>query len=187
MLGGSNQKKKSNTSTSATEEEKILYKILLEHFDGNTTAVLGIMCNVQYESGFKANNLENINNRAWGITDQEYTDAVNDGSLTKEEFIKDAWGSNVRESLKNGKWVNPDGGYGFCQFTTYDKKKSLYEYCKKWFSDGGEGEGEDFDISDPTMQANYICYLLDNDFKSIDTALKAITGTESSIYMAFKV
>ena len=46
----------------AEKEEKILWDMLMEHFDNNETAVLGIMCNIKEESGFKANNLEDINN-----------------------------------------------------------------------------------------------------------------------------
>nr|MCR5654455.1 hypothetical protein [Lachnospiraceae bacterium] len=35
-------------------EEKILWDMLMEHFDGNETATLGVMCNIKAESDFEA-------------------------------------------------------------------------------------------------------------------------------------
>ncbi len=167
---------------SATAEEIILWNALMEHFEDNETAVLGIMCNAYYESGFLPNNLENTNNTVWGISDEEYTDAVNDGTLTREQFSKDMWGDSCRGYDSRYGWVNPDGGYGYCQFTSFDKKDGLYQYALDYF-DYGIGEGQDFDISDATMQANYICYLLDGEYSDLDEQLRAATTIADATYV----
>ena len=166
-----------SSTTSATYEEAIIYQTLLDHYDGNTTPVLGIMCNIQHESGFKANNLENTNNYNWGISDEEFTASVNSGEITKEDFCKSTYNGMTNGYYNGyGQWVNTNGGYGFCQYTAYNKKESLYNFATEWFSEGGTGEGNSFNIADPDMQANYIVYLLENDYSYIDERLKAITG-----------
>lgn len=179
MIGGGGS---SSSNSSATQDEIILYNTLMEHFEDNETAVLGIMCNVYYESSFHANNLEDFNNGVWGISDEEYTDAVNDGTLTREQFSKDMWGGSCLGIPKPGGWYNPNGGYGLCQFTSYDKKDGLYQYALDYY-DFGIGEYQDFNIGDATMQANYICYLLDGEYSDLDTQLREATTVEDATYV----
>ena len=50
-------------------------------------AVAGIMGNLQAESGYLPNNLENVANNRLGITDAEFTAMVDDGTVTRDEFI----------------------------------------------------------------------------------------------------
>ena len=194
VLAGKNVKDNSiqNTSYSSSAEQKIIYNKLREHFGDNENAILGIMCNIQYESGFYANNLENVNNENWGVSDPEYTDKVNRGFnaeegtedvVTKEDFIKSTYMGSTDGHYEGTYWKNPNGGYGYCQYTDYNEKKRFYEYAANWFSDDGEGKGKSFDISDPDMQASYIVYMLENYIQHIDTALKSANSLVDAVYI----
>ncbi len=176
-------KSSTSKSSSGSSEQKILWNTLMKHFDDNEIATLGIMCNIKYESGFKANNLEDQNNERWNISDTEYTDMLNDESISKDEFCRSSYNGSTTGYNNGLGWVNCDGGYGYCQYTSYEKKSSLYDYATDWFSDTGKGKGKDFNIANPTMQANYIVYLLEHDFKSIDTKLKNATSVYDAVYI----
>ena len=70
-------------------------------------AVLG---NIQAESAFVPNNLEDTKNRSLGLTDEQYTQQVDDG--TYMNFVHDA------------------GGYGLPQWTYYTRKSNFLKYAK---------------------------------------------------------
>ena len=76
-------------------------------------AVIGLMANIQAESNFKANNLQNTGNSKLKMTDEEYTKAVDSGTYSFSKFIRDSQ------------------GYGLVQHTFWTRKQSLYEYMKK--------------------------------------------------------
>ena len=164
-------------------EEKLLWNTLMEHFDNNETAVLGIMCNIKEESQFKANNLEDINNEIWKISDSDYTKAVNKGKM-KDDFIQSKYkGKTSGYMTSHGKWHNINGGYGYCQYTAYDNKKALYEYAENWFSKDGKGRWKRFNIADPEMQASFIVYLLENDLSDIDSELRNAENVPDAVYI----
>ena len=70
-------------------------------------AVLG---NIQAESAFIPNNLQDSYNRALGMTDEQYTNAVDNGTYTN--FVYDS------------------AGYGLAQWTYWSRKKALLEFKK---------------------------------------------------------
>ena len=115
-------------------EEQYLYKLLMEHFDGNETATIGVMCNIRAESRFEAHNLEDYNNDIWDIDDETYTEKVNKKSIDKKDFAE-----SRNDNMSNGyyneydQWVNRDGGYGYAQYTAYVKKEELYLFAENWF------------------------------------------------------
>lgn len=76
-------------------------------------AVAGVMGNIDVESGFNPQNLQNAYEKEskLGMTDAEYTKAVDDGSYTN--FIKDS------------------AGYGLCQWTFWSRKQNLLEFAKE--------------------------------------------------------
>ena len=74
---------------------------------GNTLGVAGLMGNIQAESAFIANNLQNSYNQKWGIDDITYTNEVD---ASTRSFI--------------------GGGYGICQWTSSGRKQGLYDLCK---------------------------------------------------------
>lgn len=76
----------------------------------NDYAIAGIMGNLYAESALRANNLQNTYSKKFGMTDEEYTAAVDNGTYTN--FIKDC------------------AGYGLAQWTYWSRKQALYNYCK---------------------------------------------------------
>ncbi|MCM1439698.1 MAG: phage tail tip lysozyme [Roseburia sp.] len=70
----------------------------------------GIMGNLYGESGIIPNNLQNTYNTKFGMTDVEYTNAVDKGTYTK--FVTDS------------------AGYGIAQWTNSTRKKNLLDYAK---------------------------------------------------------
>ncbi len=145
-------------------EEQNLWDVLMDHFGGNKTAVLGVMCNLNAESKFKAACLEDYNNRMWGIDDEYYTMRVNKRTIEREDFAQSRW-DGISTGYFNAyqEWVNRDGGYGYAQVTAYDKKDDLYKFADYWFSPGGRGEDYLFNIADPKMQAMFLINILQSE------------------------
>ncbi|MCR5586660.1 MAG: hypothetical protein K6F77_03920 [Lachnospiraceae bacterium] len=176
--------KKKYKDYSNVSEEKILWNLLMKHFNNNKTAVLGVMCNLEAESHMIAANLEDYNNDLWDIEDSEYTDLVNKQEIIKKDFIE-----SRKSGATNGyynqyeEWVNTDGGYGYGQYTSYVKKRALYRFAEAWFGPGGNGEKYKFNIGDPEMQANYLIYLLESkDYKNMDELLKNAVNIADACY-----
>lgn len=163
-------------------EEELLWKVLYRHFDGNETAVMGIMCNLKAESDFRAGNLENLNNNRWNVDDETYTDEVNKGLVTREDFLLSRYKGDTEGFVnKYLEWVNVDGGYGYVQCTSYEKKEQLFSFAEAWFDEGGPGEYRHFNIADPEMQANFIVFLLESpEYKDVDQMLRfSLTEAEA--------
>lgn len=76
----------------------------------NEYAVAGLMGNLFAESGLKSNNLQNSYNKSLGLTDEEYTSRVNNGTYTN--FVKDK------------------AGYGLAQWTFHSRKQALLNFAK---------------------------------------------------------
>lgn len=68
------------------------------------------MGNLYAESGLNSCNLQNTYNTKFGMTDAEYTAAVDNGSYTD--------------------FVNDKAGYGLAQWTYYSRKQALIDYAK---------------------------------------------------------
>jgi hypothetical protein len=68
------------------------------------------MGNLYAESGLKASNLQNTYEKKLGMTDAEYTAAVDSGKYTN--FVKDS------------------AGYGLAQWTYWSRKQALLEFAK---------------------------------------------------------
>ena len=76
----------------------------------NDYGVAGLMGNLYAESGLKPMNLQNSSERSIGMTDEEYTKAVDNGTYC--DFVTDR------------------GGYGLAQWTYWSRKKALLEYAQ---------------------------------------------------------
>ena len=68
-------------------------------------AAAAIMGNMEQESAFRSNNVEDRS----GISDELYTASVDNGSYSRQRFLSDAY------------------GYGLCQWTYYTRKIALYD------------------------------------------------------------
>lgn len=91
-----------------TNEEKIWN--FLKNKGLNDCAVAGIMGNLYAESGLRSDNLQNTYEKKLGMTDAEYTAAVDNGCYTN--FIKDC------------------AGYGLAQWTYWTRKQNLHNFAK---------------------------------------------------------
>lgn len=96
---------------------------------GNDFGVFGLMGNLMAESGLRANNLQNTYEKKLGMSDEEYTKAVDDGSYTN--FVRDS------------------AGYGLAQWTYWSRKENLLKYAKAYgCSIGDEDMQVDFLIGE---------------------------------------
>ena len=78
----------------------------------NPYGVAGLMGNIEAESAFIPINLQDAFEKRLAFTDRTYTDAVDTGIYSREQFTKDG------------------AGYGLAQWTYPTRKAGLYDYCK---------------------------------------------------------
>ena len=91
-----------------TNEEKIwnyLYSKIKNEY-----GVAGLIGNIRAESAFNPLNLQNSYNKRFGMTDEQYTKAVDNGSYSN--FVRDS------------------SGFGICQWTYWNRKQNLLNYAK---------------------------------------------------------
>ena len=166
----------------AQEQQMVTeYRILMEYFNGEEIPVIAIMCSIYRESRFYGNNLEGSANKQWNVTDEEYTDEINSGELTREEFDGHLYHGKhyLYWSKKYQDWKEGSCGYGIVGFTS--DKAALYDYAVEWFT-LGEGAGKDFDISDVKMQTKFVLYQLDHDnyFKGLKEKMISAASIEDA-------
>lgn len=116
-------------------------------------AAAGVVGNIQAESGFNSNNLQNSYNKKLGITDAEYVQRVDDGKITRSQFISSA-----------------HGGFGLCQWTYRTRKAGLYDYAKKL------GKS----IGDEEMQLGFLWVELSGGYKGVLNAINAAKTVKES-------
>lgn len=134
----------------ATDNEKAIWDYLYGKI-GNAYGVAGLMGNLYAESALRPNNLQNTYEKKLGMTDAQYTAAVDDGSYTN--FIKDS------------------AGYGLAQWTYWSRKQDLLNFAK------ASGKS----ISDLSMQLGFIWKELSEGYKSLLKTLQNATSvTEAS-------
>lgn len=129
--------------------EKIVWDYLIEHI-GNPYGVAGLMGNLWAESGFKPTNLQNSYEKKLGMTDAEYTAAVDDGSYTG--FATDR------------------AGYGLAQWTNSARKSNLHDFAKD------EGKS----IGDLRMQLDFLMHEMQGYKTVLDTLRTATSVQEAS-------
>lgn len=77
---------------------------------GNPHGVAGLMGNLYVESGLRPDNLQNTYEKKLGMTDAQYTAAVDDGAYTN--------------------FVHDSAGYGLAQWTYWSRKQNLLEFAR---------------------------------------------------------
>ena len=90
-------------------EEKVWFALIGAGYDEYATA--GAMGNFMKESGFKSNNVQNSYESRVG-SDEVYTQKVNSGAYSRQQFISDS------------------AGYGLAQWTYSSRKAGLYDLAK---------------------------------------------------------
>ena len=117
----------------------------------NDYGIAGLMGNLYAESGLRSCNLQQTYEKKLGMTDAEYTAAVDAGTYTN--FVKDS------------------AGYGLAQWTYWSLKQDLYNYMKKLNKSIGDLEG----------QMEFLAYQLEKDYNAVWKTLKnAKTVLEAS-------
>ena len=128
-----------------TADAKAIWDYLLGKI-GNAFGVAGLMGNLYAESGLIPNNLQNTYNTKLGMTDAEYTAAVDSGSYTK--FSSDS------------------AGYGLAQWTYSTRKKALKEYA----------DSQNASIGNLEMQLGFLYKELSESYSAVLTTLKNATS-----------
>lgn len=109
-----------------TIEEKVWFALIDEGYSDYAAA--GVMGNLYKESTFIANNLQDDYESSLGHTNESYTEAVDIGTYTAQQFINDS------------------AGYGLAQWTYYSRKEGLYYFAKN----------KEVSIADENMQIEYL-------------------------------
>lgn len=132
------------------QDNKIVWTMLLADIK-NEYGVAGIMGNLQAESCIRSNNLQNTGNTALGLTDEEYTLQVDTGN---RNFVDNR-------------------GYGIAQWTSGNRKKRLFDYCKN----------KGTSIGDLVAQVEYLLIEMKTYYPKVyDVVKNAKTVEEASTY-----
>lgn len=113
-----------------TDNELLVKQELDKLFGENICAVFGILGNIKAESNCRGNNLQNSYEKKLGFTDETYTEALDNGTYTKDDFTYD------------------HAGYGLCQWTYWSRKENLYDFWKRCYPTSS--------ISDIPMQVSFL-------------------------------
>ncbi len=110
----------------------------------------GLMGNLYAESGLNPTNLQNTYEKTLGLSDKEYTAAVDNG--TYANFIYD------------------QAGYGLAQWTYWSLKRDLYNFLKDLNKSIGDLDG----------QLEFLVHQLSTEFKSVWTTLKTTQSIQEA-------
>lgn len=117
----------------------------------NDYGTAGLMGNLQAESGLLPNNLQNTFNSKLGLSDEEYTRRVDNGTYTN--FIHDS------------------AGYGIAQWTYWSRKQNLLNFAKS------KGKS----IGDLEIQLQFLITELRNSYRnSVYNILKTATSVQQA-------
>ena len=100
-------------------EDKKIWDFLLSKLN-NPYGVSALMGNLYVESKLNPKDLQGSYSRKLGMTDDEYTNAVDNGSYSFDKFITDG------------------AGYGLAQWTNCGRKENLYNFAKNKKSSIGD-------------------------------------------------
>ena len=117
----------------------------------NNNGIAGLLGNLYAESGVRTNNLQNSYNTKFGLTDEEFTAAVDSGQFN---------------------FCDPDTkfGYGLAQWTSAGRRSGLYNYCK----------GKNVSIADEQAQFEWLLYELRTSYKAVYNELISSANTVES-------
>jgi hypothetical protein len=125
----------------------------------NPYGVAGVMGNFMAESSLRANNLQNSYEKSLGLTDEQYTAAVDNGTYTN--FIQDK------------------AGYGLYQATFWSIKESLLNYARE------NGKS----IGDRDMQVDHFLKMMKEQYTAIWkvlTTAKTVREASDAVLLKFE-
>ena len=114
---------KKERKPSSKSEPEIVWNFLISKIK-NPYGVAGLIGNLYCESALRGNNLENTSEDKSGLTDEEYTKLVDEGKISRNDFIK---------SFKYAPAGSTTGqyGYGLAGWTYPTRKANFYDFWKK--------------------------------------------------------
>ena len=125
QTSGTGNQTSGNIYPGNSTEEKVWNAFVNAGFSKELAA--GVLGNMWHESRFNSKALELKRQNEIGYNNESYTNAVDSGEYSRESFISD----HILE--------NCGAGYGLTQWTYYNVKGGLYDYCKaKGYSIGDE-------------------------------------------------
>lgn len=108
-----------------TDDEKV-YSYLVTEGGMTPIGAAGLIGCFKYESDMRSNNLENVYNERWGISDKDYTAMVDSGEESEENFVYGRYDKYMSHQ-EPGKAV----GYGIGQQTSPELKQDMYDRTVK--------------------------------------------------------
>ena len=147
----------STVDTSAIDD-----KVMWNYFKSkglNDYGIAGLMGNLYAESGLRPCNLQNTYEKSLGMTDAEYTAAVDSGKYTN--------------------FVNDKAGYGLAQWTYWSLKQEMYNYMT----------GKKKSIGDGQTQMEFLAHQLSTSYSAVWTTLqnaKSILEASNAVLLKFE-
>ena len=141
-----------------TDEGKAIWDRLYAGIQ-NPYGVAGVLANFKAESNCQANNLQNTYEKKLGMTDEEYTAAVDNGSYSN--------------------FVHDSAGYGLFQATYWSIKESLLNYAKE----------KGASIGDRDMQVDWFLQAMKNEYTAIWkvlTTAKSVREASDAVLLKFE-
>lgn len=130
--------------------EQIIWNFLKKE-GFNDYGAAGLMGNLQAESGLLSNNLQNTFNSKLGLSDEQYTKKVDDGTYTN--------------------FVHDSAGYGLAQWTYWSRKQNLLNFAKS----------KKKSIGDLEIQLQFLITELRNSYRnSVYNVLKTATSIQQA-------
>ena len=142
-------KSASGAAGTSVDTEKAIWDFLMGKI-GNACGTAGLMGNLYAESALKPTNLQNTYEKTLGMTDVEYTAAVDNGSYIN--FVRDS------------------AGYGLVQWTYWSRKQALLDYTK------AAGKS----IGDLSAQLGFLWKELTESYPALLKTLCAATSVEEA-------
>lgn len=136
----------------------------------NPYGVAGVMGNLKYESGMKPNKLEGLCIQRYTqyknvtYTDKTYTDGVDSGAITKEEFLYPLKGITFA-----GKSTH-QYGYGLAQWTSMNRKEGLYNLCRS----------RNASIADEKCQVEWLLHEIQASYPAVFSSLVSARSTDAA-------
>ena len=147
----------SKVNTNAIDE-----KVMWNYFKSkglNDYGIAGLMGNLFAESGLRPCNLQQTYEKSLGMSDAEYTAAVDAGTYTN--------------------FINDKAGYGLAQWTYWSLKQEMLTYF----------QANKKSIGDGNTQMEFLCHQLSKSYKSVWTTLqtaKSVLEASNAVLLKFE-
>ena len=154
--------KETTLDTSKIDTSAIDEKVMWNFFKSqgmNDCGVAGLMGNLYAESGLRPCNLQNSYEKSLGMSDAQYTAAVDAGSYTN--------------------FVTDKAGYGLAQWTYWSLKEEMLEYFQEKEKSIGDGQ----------TQMEFLVYQLSTGYKAVWNALvnaKSVREASDAVLLKFE-